>query len=122
VLGLPEETEQSLRATLDLALDLELDFMSLNVAVPRFGTPFRRRAVDLGLCDPADLVMDQGGEQAFLPTRTLDREQVVELKREMIRRFYLRPGYLARRLTSAKSLWELGAQAREGLALLRRNV
>jgi len=122
VLGLPEETEQSLRATLDLALDLDLDFMSLNVAVPRFGTPFRKRAVELGLCDPADLVMDQGGERAFLPTRTLGREQVVELKREMIRRFYLRPSYLARRVTSARSLWELRSQAREGLALLRRNA
>jgi hypothetical protein len=66
--------------------------------------------------------MDQGGERAFLPTRTLDREQVVALKRDMIRRFYLRPSYLARRVTSADSLWELGAQAREGLALLRRNL
>ena len=33
-----------------------------------------------------------------------------------------RPGYLARRVNSAHSLWELGAQAREGLALLRRNL
>jgi radical SAM superfamily enzyme YgiQ (UPF0313 family) len=122
VLGLPEESEHSLRATLDLALELDLEFMSVNVAVPRFGTPFRKRAVELGLCDPADLVMDQGGENAFLPTRTLAREQVIELKREMVRRFYLRPGYLARRMTSARSLWELGAQAREGLALLRRNL
>ena len=50
-----------------------MDFMSLNVAVPRFGTPFRKRALELGLADPDDLVMDQGGEDAFLPTRTLDR-------------------------------------------------
>jgi radical SAM superfamily enzyme YgiQ (UPF0313 family) len=122
VLGLPEETEESLRGTLELALELDLDFMSLNVAVPRFGTPFRKRALDLGLCDASDLVMDQGGEDAFLPTRTLERSDVLAMKREMVRRFYLRPSYLARRLTSASSLWELGAQAREGLALLRRNV
>ena len=122
VLGLPEETEQTLRATLELALELELDFMSLNLAVPRFGTPFRRQALELGLCAEDDLVMDQGGEQAFLPTRTLERSQVIALKREMIRRFYLRPSYLARRLADTHSLWELGAQAREGLALLRRNV
>jgi len=122
VLGLPEETADSLRATLDLALELELDFMSLNLAVPRFGTPFRRQALELGLARRDDLIMDQGGAEAFLPTRTLARDQVLELKREMIRRFYLRPSYLARRLGSTRSLWELGAQAREGLALLRRNV
>jgi hypothetical protein len=39
----------------------------------------------------------------------------------MVRRFYLRPAYLRRRFKSA-SLYELRAQTREGLALLRRNV
>ena len=87
-----------------------------------FGTPFRARALELGLAERGDLVMDQGGADAFLPTRTLDREHMLALKRTMIRRFYLRPSYLFRRLTSVRSLWELGAQAREGLALLRRNV
>jgi hypothetical protein len=40
-----------MRRSLDLALELELDFMSLNMAVPRFGTPFRARAIELGLVD-----------------------------------------------------------------------
>ncbi|MCZ6598022.1 MAG: radical SAM protein [Planctomycetota bacterium] len=122
IIGLPEEDEASIERTLDLAVELDMDFMSLNMAVPRFGTPFRARAIELGLADPKDLVMDQGGEDAFLPTSTLDREAMVRLKKRMVRRFYLRPSYLWRRLTSAESLYELGAQAREGLALLRRNV
>lgn len=122
IVGLPEETETSLRRTLDLAVELEMDFMSINVAVPRFGTPFRREAVALGLADEEDLVMDQGGEDAFLPTRTLDRAEVLKLKKAMIRRFYLRPGYLWRRVRSIRSLYELRSQAREGLALLLRNV
>jgi len=122
IIGLPEESERSLQSTLELAVELDMDFMSLNMAVPRFGTPFRRQAVELGLCDEDDLVMDQGGADAFLPTRTLDRAAMVKLKKRMIRRFYLRPGYLWRRVTSARSLYELRAQAREGLALLRRNV
>ena len=98
------------------------DRSSVNVAVPRFGTPFRSRAVELGLCDPTELVMDQAGAETFLPTRTLDRIQIEDLKKRMIRRLYLRPRYLWRRLRSTASLWELGAQAREGLALLKRNV
>lgn len=122
IIGLPEETEESLAHTLELAIALELDFMSVNVAVPRFGTPFRARALELGLADRQDLVMDQGGADAFLPTRTLDRDAVLRLKKRLVRRFYLRPGYLWRRLTRATSLWELRAQVGEGLALLRRNV
>ncbi len=122
IIGLPEETEDSLARTLDLAVGLDMDFMSLNMAVPRFGTPFRAQALELGLADENDLVMDQGGADAFLPTRTLDRATMVAMKKRMVRRFYLRPGYLWRRMTNVKSLWELGAQAREGWALLRRNV
>jgi anaerobic magnesium-protoporphyrin IX monomethyl ester cyclase len=122
IIGLPEESEASLQRTLDLAIGLEMDFMSLNMAVPRFGTPFRAQALDLGLADRDDLVMDQGGADAFLPTQTLDRERMLAMKKAMVRRFYLRPGYLWRRVTGVRSLWELGAQFREGLALLRRNV
>ncbi len=122
IVGLPEETEDSLAKTLELAIQLDMDFMSLNMAVPRFGTPFRKRALELGLARADDLVMDQGGEEAFLPTSTLDRERMLALKKQMIRRFYLRPAYLWRRVRGAASLYELKAQAREGFALLRRNV
>jgi anaerobic magnesium-protoporphyrin IX monomethyl ester cyclase len=122
IIGLPEEDEASLRRTLELALELDLDFMSLNMAVPRFGTPFRARAVEMGLADPDDLVMDQGGADAFLPTKTLDRESMLALKKSMVRRFYLRPSYLWRRLRSVGSLHELRGQLREGLALISRNL
>jgi radical SAM superfamily enzyme YgiQ (UPF0313 family) len=122
IIGLPEESEESLSATLALALELDLDFMSLNMAVPRFGTPFRARALALGLADAGDLVMDQGGAEAFLPTRTLDRAAMLALKKRLVRRFYLRPSYLWRRLRAARGALEIAGQVSEGLALLRRNV
>jgi radical SAM superfamily enzyme YgiQ (UPF0313 family) len=122
VVGLPEESEDSLRATLELAIELDLDFMSLNMAVPRFGTPFRTRALELGLTREDDLVMDQGGAQTFLPTAFLSRDRMQTIKRRMIRRFYLRPGWIARRIASVRSPGELARQVREGAALLARNV
>ena len=122
IIGLPEETEDTLRRTLDLAIALDLDFMSVNMAVPRFSTPFRQQALELGLADEQDLVMDQGGEDAFLPTKTLDRDTMLALKKQMIRRFYLRPSYWWRRLRDIKSFYELRAQLTEGMALLKRNV
>ena len=45
-----------------------------------------------------------------------------QLKRRMVRRFYLRPAYLWRRLSGARSLHELSSQAREGLALIAKNL
>jgi radical SAM superfamily enzyme YgiQ (UPF0313 family) len=122
IIGLPEESEDSLERTLSLALELDMDFMSLNMAVPRFGTPFRARALELGLANAGDLVMDQGGAEAFLPTSTLDQAAMLALKKRMVRRFYLRPGYLWRRLRDARSWHDLRSQVSEGIALLRRNA
>lgn len=122
IVGLPEESEASLENTLRFALELELDFMSLNMAVPRFSTPFRGEALARGLTERDALVMDQGGEEAFLETHTLDRERMLALKKSMVRRFYLRPGYLWRRLRGVRTWHELGSQVREGFALLGRNV
>jgi anaerobic magnesium-protoporphyrin IX monomethyl ester cyclase len=121
ILGLPEDTRETIDATIRLACELPLDFASFSVAVPRFGTGLRDQAKAQGLID--DLrVMDQSGLTIAMPTRSLDRETVMRLKRKAILRFYLRPTYLGRRLLSVRSLWELGAQFREGLALLGRNV
>jgi radical SAM superfamily enzyme YgiQ (UPF0313 family) len=121
ILGLPEDTRASIRATIRLACELPLDFASFSVAVPRFGTPLRAQAREQGVLD--DLrVMDQSGQTVAMATHSLSREEVGRLLREAVVRFYLRPSYLLRRLFSVRSFWELRAQTREGLALLRRNV
>lgn len=121
IIGLPEDTRESIEATIRLACDLPLDFASFSVAVPRFGTPLRAQAKADGLIE--DLrVMDQSGESVAMPTHSLSREEVLQLKRQAVRSFYLRPAYLARRLLGVRSLWELRSQLREGLALLSRNV
>ena len=122
VIGLPEETEASLSQTLDLALSLDLDYMSLNVAVPRFGTPFRAQSIAAGLTDPTNLTMDQSGATIALPTHSLTQAQLARQKRRMIRRFYLRPRYLLRRALSTTGPRALLSEAREGLALLSRNT
>lgn len=121
ILGLPEDTAETMEMTIRLACELPLDFASFNVAVPRHGTPLRKAAKSQGLI--GDLrVMDQAGLQVAMPTQHLSREEVMRMKRKAIYRFYLRPSYLWRRLTSVSSLEELGSQLREGAALLSRTA
>lgn len=119
ILGLPEETEESLRATLDFACSLPADFASFNVAVPRAGTRLRERALREGLVEPGRVVMDQSGFEPTLPTRGLTPEQLRAWRRRAVRRFYLRPSYLWRRLRSLRGAGELAVQAREAAGLLR---
>ena len=60
IIGLPQESEDSIERTVDYAIDLGMDFASFNVAVPRFGTPFRGEAIESGFARADEIVMDQG--------------------------------------------------------------
>lgn len=119
ILGLPEETEQSLRETIAFARSLPADFASFNVAVPRAGTKLRERAVDAGLVDADVTVMDQSGFEPILDTKGLDADDLRRWRRKAVAGFYLRPSYLARRLLSLRTPAELAGQAREAWMLLR---
>ncbi len=118
VIGFPEETLDTARETIDFLKELDCDYASFNVAVPRVGTGLRRNAVSEGLIDSGEMVMDQSGGTIAMPTRTLDRDTVQRLRTDAIRSFYLRPGYLLRRIVSIRSWYELREHISEGLVLV----
>jgi radical SAM superfamily enzyme YgiQ (UPF0313 family) len=119
ILGLPEETPESIQATIDFACSLPADYASFNVAVPRAGTRLREDAVKDGLVDEDLIIMDQSGFEPTLPTRGLSPEDLRRWRRRAVRSFYLRPSYLWRRLRHLRSACEARTQAREAWALLR---
>ena len=121
LLGLPEETRETMEDTLRLACDLPLDYASFNVAVPRHGTPLRAQARALGLLDE-HAPMDQSGAYVMMGTTALTPAEVLAAKQRAVRRFYLRPRWLLERLRGTGSWAELGWQVREGAALLARNA
>ncbi|RKY21671.1 MAG: hypothetical protein DRQ55_03595 [Planctomycetota bacterium] len=119
ILGLPEETEDSVRRTIELACSLPADYASFNVAVPRAGTRLRERALQAGLFNAEQVVMDQSG---FAPTqlaRDFSTEDVMRWRRRAVASFYLRPSYLWRRLRHLRTPTEALSQAREAWMLLR---
>lgn len=119
ILGLPEETEETAGETIAFLKELDCDFASFNVAVPRMGTTLRQEAIDSGLIDNAFREMDQTGSTIAMPTRHLSREQIQELRKKAVREFYLRPSYLWKRLKGIASFYELREQVYEGVVLLR---
>ena len=119
ILGLPEETPETLKATIDFACSLPADYASFNVAVPRAGTRLRDQAVDAGLVDAAIEVMDQSGTEPVLDTRGLHANELVRWRRRAVLSFYLRPSYLWRRLRHVRTPVELVGQLREAWMRLR---
>lgn len=119
ILGLPEETHETALETIDFIKVIDCDFASFNIAVPRAGTPLRDDAIRLGLTSRETTVMDQSGSTVSMPTKHLTQDEVMCLKSLALRRFYLRPSYLLRRLFGIRSWYELKEQIREGFHLLK---
>lgn len=117
ILGLPEETVESARETMAFARELDCDFASFNIAVPRVGTGLREKAIRECLISPDLATMDQTGAQIAMPTRHLTRQQVKKIRNRALIGFYLRPGYLWRRAMSISTWYELGEHLSEGWSL-----
>jgi anaerobic magnesium-protoporphyrin IX monomethyl ester cyclase len=116
LLGMPTETRETFARTMQLVADLDPDFLSVNVAVPRNGTDLRREALDEGLAGEGD-EMDQSGTSIAIRPRALSRDDVAEMRRRAVRAFYFRPRYVARRALAVRSLAELRLLVENGLAL-----
>jgi radical SAM superfamily enzyme YgiQ (UPF0313 family) len=97
IYGLPGENEQSMERTTRLALELDLDGAHFMLATPFPGTRLWDILVESGSIAPGrwDRLVIQGREALFSYGELA--AGVVERKwREAYRRFYLRPGRVAR--------------------------
>ncbi len=120
IIGLPEDTRESILKTMRFLRELEPDFASYNLAVARNLTEFKAEAFRQGLVLSPE--MDQAGNLSRIRTRALGSEELLKLKKRAIRDFYLRPGYIFKKLVEARSWFEVYALFREGIAVLLKNL
>jgi hypothetical protein len=122
MLGLPGDNERKIEQTIALALELDTEFASFNVAMPRMGTAFRADALRQGLISDETTVLDNSLSMPVYDLPGLPRERLWRLRNRAIRRFHLRPSYIVRRLFGVRSLYELTELFREGFSLLRSTL
>lgn len=117
MLGVPGETEDSARETIEYAKALDPDIASFNIATPRMGTRFRRETIEDGHTSERVDVLDNSKAFPTIETEYLSRETLWKLRNQAIREFYSRPRYLWRRLTKARSGGEFLGSVKDGLSL-----
>jgi anaerobic magnesium-protoporphyrin IX monomethyl ester cyclase len=101
IFGYPGETRQSMDQTIDYAIELDPDFANFYPAVPYPGTALYDKCVRESLL-PADLGRDWAKMEYsyyLLRGNGLDEQLVMEAINRAKRRFFLRPGYMARHLS-----------------------
>jgi anaerobic magnesium-protoporphyrin IX monomethyl ester cyclase len=120
IIGLPGEDEESIRQTIDLAKQLDIDFASFAIATPDVGTPLRREALLKGWMRPEEDVFDST-DFPVLETGTLTKEEVWKLRSQAVRKFYLRPSYLFKMVRQIRNFRDVRMAASNALLLFRKS-
>jgi radical SAM superfamily enzyme YgiQ (UPF0313 family) len=93
IVGLPGETEQTIRQTIDFAKSLPLELALFHIAAPYPGTPFFFEVIENGWFKPGtrweEVDMDKG---TVLQYDSLSAEQLVYWQRRAFREWAMRPG------------------------------
>jgi len=117
--GLPGDTVASCERTIAFAKSIPCDFISVNIAAPRMGTPMRGQAVGRGIVSETLDRMDQSGTFIAMEAGDFTAAALRRLKKKALREFYLNAPYAARRLRGVRSMDQFRIEARQGISLLR---
>ena len=109
IFGFPGENLSTMKRTLDFAKALNSDFVIFNLAIPLPGTDIYRLAKDNGLLkyDGEDLYTRCDGAHPLIDLPDMSGDELVRFYRRGYKSYYLRPRYLASRLRSMKSFYDL---------------
>ena len=116
VLGLPWEDEETAQETINFAIELDTDFVSFYTATPLPGTRFYNYAIK-ELHEEIENY-DEAYYKPILKTYSLSKERVMELHKQAVKAYYLRPLYILKMLTKIRSFYEVKSYFLAGLQIL----
>lgn len=97
MIGFPWETEADILGTLKFMLAVDPDFVEVHIAMPYYGTVLYEQCMQYGTIAAA-----AWGNDYFSPntigTQTVPMERIQRLRNRYLLKFYLRPGYLAKKM------------------------
>lgn len=119
LVGLPNDDRQTILKDIEFAKELDPDILEIFYPYPFPGTPLYQEAVSVGLLEDGVIPKEAYGLPA-MPTKHLTLEQLANLRTECLRRFYMRPGFVARTLMQSRSPKELANYMKYGFLQMRQ--
>ena len=120
ILGLPGETPETIRRTIEYAKRLDVFSIQVSLAAPYPGTELYRQALENGWFSDASLVSSDGTQTAALEYDGLSRDEIFASVEKFYKAYYFRPRPIARivrtMLTDAR---EMKRRLREGAEFFR---
>ena len=122
ILGLPGETEQTIRQTIEFAKEINPHTIQVSLAAPYPGTQLYEQALANGWLseNAADLVDERGVQIEPISYPHLSAEQIFHGVETFYKSFYFRPGKIAELTLEMMTSWEMTRRRlREGVEFFR---
>jgi len=119
MIGFPWETAEHIADTRKHIFDTAPDFLEVHIAMPYYGTELHELCVQQGAITD-DVLGSNYFESGIVATAGCTPQQLHKLRDDIMKSFYLRPGYLAKRLLDCvKRPGLLPGYVKYGLRLIR---
>ena len=121
ILGLPGETRETIRETIEFAKEVDPFSMQVSLAAPYPGTELYRQAKENGwFSEDLDLVDSHGQQTAALEYDGLSRDEIFAALERFYKAYYFRPRPIARIVGEMLVDWDvMKRRLREGAEFLR---
>ena len=123
ILGLPGETEQTMRETMQFAIDINPHTIQVSLAAPYPGTELYAQAIANGWLKEdtsQNLVNTQGLQLSPISYPHLNAKDIYHAVETFYRRFYFRPRKIAELTAEMMTSWEMTKRRlREGVEFFR---
>lgn len=106
MLGNPGDTVESIRKTIQYAIDLDPDLLQFNITTPYPGTEMYSWAKNNGYLKTEDW-SNYDLYNCVMELPTISSKEVEKYYRIAYRKFFLRPGYILKRLLKIRTLYDL---------------
>lgn len=120
ILGLPGETRETMRHTMEYACELDVDTIQVSLAAPYPGTELYAQALAHGWLKTDILINEHGIQDVAIEYPDLSREEIFQAVENFYRRFYMRPRPVLRVVNEmARDRRECVRRLREGYEFVR---
>lgn len=106
MVGMPGETPEMGRKTIQYAIDLNPDYAQFSLTTPYPGTELYKEVDKWGVLNKSYNDF-HGWSPVFVPTGYRDADEVRAMQKEAFRRFYFRPRYIWKKILKIRSITDI---------------
>jgi len=117
VIGLPWETKENILETVNFALELDTDYVNFYTATVLPGSRMYKYVLENSLGEIKDFYKNPY-YYPCVKTHYLSKDEIVGLHKFAVKKFYLRPKYILKKLREIKTVTQLKNYFRAGLSVL----